>query len=238
MKKLMALAMVMTAAALVGCGDDSGEGTGGGGTNTPNGDVSPQVAQSNVTTSVTASRTAIGGDGVSAAYQLSSLGTSALGLVTPAGTQQPQSVNGQARQALQTGVCECDATSCTFEDCGDDANPNNFTINGTISWADGNVVADLRYAGSDVSGSTYDFGVVMNVTVTETSIDGSVESDGSVSAQGANVSWDSSIQMNDVQFNTSGCPTSGSIDVDASVSYASAQSYSGQETITFDGSGC
>jgi hypothetical protein len=218
MKKLIALGMVMTAAALVGCGDDTG-GTGGGGSNTPNGDVSPQVAQSNVTTSVTASRTAIGGDGVSAAYQLSSLGTSALGLVGPAGSQ-PQSENGQAKQALQTGVCECDA------------------INGTISWANGNVVADLRYAGSDVSGSTYDFGVVMNVNVTETSIDGSVESDGSVTAQGANVSWDSSIQMNDVQFNTSGCPTSGSIDVDASVSYASAQSYSGQETITFDGSGC
>jgi len=236
MKKLMALGMVMAAAALAGCGDDTG-GTGGGGTNTPNGDVSPQVAQSNVTTSVTASRTAIGGDGVSAAYQLSSLGTSALGLVGPAGSQ-PQSENGQAKQALQTGVCECDATSCTFEDCGDDANPNNFTINGTISWANGNVVADLRYAGSDVSGSTYDFGVVMNVTVTETSIDGSVESDGSVTAQGANVSWDSSIQMNDVQFNSSGCPTSGSIDVDASVSYASAQSYSGQDTITFDGSGC
>ena len=237
MKKLMALAMVVTAGALVGCGDDSGEGTGGGGTTAPNGDVSPQVAQSNVTTSVTASRTAIGGDGVSAAYQLSSLGTSALGLVGPAGSQ-PQSVNGQARQALQTGVCECDATSCTFEDCGDDANPNNFTINGTISWANGNVVADLQYTGSDVSGSTYDFGVVMNVTVTETSIDGSVMSDGSVTTQGTNLTWDSDIQMNDVQFNTSGCPTSGSIDVDATVSYAGAQNYTGQDTITFDGSGC
>jgi hypothetical protein len=237
MKKFVVLAMISMSAAFVGCGDDTGGGTGGGGSQTPNGEVSPQAAQSNTTTAILGSQTAIGGDGLAAAYQLASLGTSALSLVGPAGSQ-PQSVTGEAKQALQTGVCECTGTSCTFEDCSDDSYAGTFTLNGTLSWANGNVVADLQYAGSDASGQTYDFSVAMDVTVTETSIDGTVSSTGSVNAQGQSVSWESDLVMNDIQFGAAGCPTSGSLDVDASVTYAGSQTYSGQESITFDGTGC
>ena len=232
MRKLLSATMLVACGLLVGCGDDTGETK----ETSPNGEVNPQSARSSTTTAIAGARLALGGEGISAANQLSALGTSALGMVGPSGSQ-PQGY-GQVKQPAQTGVCDCDATSCTFQDCGDDASPNAFTINGSISWAGGNVVADLRYKGGDIAGSTYDFGVKMNVTATETSIDGTVSTDGAVTAQGQNVTWDSSLLMNDIQFNASGCPQSGSLEVDATVSYGASQSYTGKDTITFDGAGC
>lgn len=235
MNRRIGLAVVLLSSMALACGDDSeSEGDGGGAQS--NGQVNEAAAQGNATQTITGSKTAISGDGLAAAYQLASLGTSALSLVQPAGQAGPQS-EGQAKQAVQVGTCDCTDTQCTFVGCSDDAYPNPFTIDGTLSWGGGHVVADLTYTGS-AAAATYDFHLTMDVTVTDTTIDGTVGTDGSVQSSGYGTTWESSLDMNGITFNASGCPTAGTLDVDASVDGPSTADYSATTTITFDGTGC
>jgi len=183
-----------------------------------------------------------GGDGTAAAFALASSGSAAFSLVTP-GAAAPQAAPGglgEAKQKLQTGVCECTDTSCTFEACSDDANPNAWVIDGTISWAGDRLDADLTITGSS-QGFEYAFHEACALAVTDTSIDGTLDSSGSYDissgGQSASFSWDTSVDFADVQYSESGCALSGSIDVDATVQSAGA-SYHGAGSITLDGSGC
>lgn len=223
----------------VGCGDSGSSGTGGSGGAPGNaGEVNPQVAKSNATQSIQGARTAIAGDGTAAANQLAGLGASGLSLVGPAAGAGPQSGEyGQAKQALQVGTCECDLTSCTFVGCGDDADPNGLRIDGSLSWADNHVVADLTYTTSS-GGANLNFHVGMDVTVTATTIDGTVSNEGTAETSGFTTAWESVITMTDVTFNDSGCPTSGTLDVEASVDGPATADYDGSSSITFDGTGC
>jgi hypothetical protein len=245
MNKRFGLGLVLVAAMIAGCGDDGGStgGAGGGGTggSAPQGTLNESGARQSSTTAIGGANTAVSGDGTKAALELFPLGTSALGLVQPAGAG-PQNVElgetGSVKQAVQTGVCECMGETCHFEACGDTDWGSDLTITGDISWTGGNVVADLNYMGTSSDGvSTYEFGVTMDVQVGSGTIDGTVGTTGSITTQGFGNTWDATIVFNQVGFNDSGCALSGSIDVTAT-SKISIQESTASSTITFDGSGC
>jgi hypothetical protein len=208
---------------------------GGGGGGGKKADVNEQAAKGNATTSINSSKTAVAGDGMSAAYQMSSLGTSALGLVTPT-AGRPIFDRIELPRNVRAGVCECDADSCHFEACTGDGQGGTLTLDGDLSWGGGHVVANLDYVG-DAQQVTYEFSVDMDVMITETTIDGTTSSVGSAVTQGISSTWNSQMDIDNVTFNAAGCPTAGSIHVDANVSYA-GQAYTGTADITFDGTGC
>lgn len=156
---------------------------------------------------------------------------------------------GQAAQAVgETGTCDCDeaARTCTFVDCGN----SYWTMNGTMSWGESTVwdlTINTTATQGTTAGATYTIVSAGNLTVTATSIDGTMSSDGTYD-YGAAVegqatagvtgwTWESDAAFDAVQYNASGCPTSGSVEISATYSVAGTN-YTGGGTVTFDGSDC
>jgi len=125
-----------------------------------------------------------------------------------------------------TGSAECNASGCVFNNFGDSSEYGTYRINGTIQRSGDTLSFDLTY---DITASGFDFHWAMDgrVTVTETRIDGYVNSDGdaSVSQDGRtyNVSWDIDIDYNDIGL-VDGCPVSGSLSAEVGYSVSGAQS--------------
>jgi hypothetical protein len=177
-------------------------------------------------------------NGQTAANQLQSAASQMQGVITPAGGAgaAPAAAGG----ALAAGTCSCDASQCTFQDCGD---PNGTTINGTMSWSGGHVLCDLTYHVANNGGYTLDLATTCDLTVTDTSIDGTLGSSGSLDGSAGagegqtggmsySYSWTTSTAYNAVTFNGSGTPTGGSIDVSGTYEVG-GQSYEGSATIAF-----
>lgn len=227
-------------AALAGCGgDDESEDTG---PQAQPAQVNEAAATQTAAGVLQAVSIAKGGDGMAAGFALASAGSAAFSLVTP-GSAAPQAVPGgigEVKQKLQTGVCECTDTSCTFEACSDDESPNAWVLDGTISWANDRLDCDLSITGS-AQGFSYTFHELCALEVSDTRIDGSLDSSGSYDiaqgGQSASFSWDAGIDFHDVEYNEAGCALSGSIDVDATVQSGGA-SYHGAGSVTLDGNGC
>jgi hypothetical protein len=246
MKLLRIASIAVLALTSVACGDDSTDGSSSGGTDVGEGTINPTVAQSTAQATISAVRNAIStNDGQTAAFGLAGMGAGAFAIVAPAAGGAPQSAPdglGRARQADNSGTCDCDPEghSCTFDNCGDTAGGSSWSVSGTFSWDGGHAVGDLTFTGA-YTGFDWNFHEIFDFTVTETSIDGTFSSDGSydVTAQGQSVSaeWTSSIGYDQVTFDANGCPTGGSINVEAEIT-ANGQSFSGSGDVTLDGSLC
>lgn len=174
------------------------------------------------------------GDGRAAANGLQAAAASMQGVITPSGGVVAASANPAG--ALAAGTCDCDQSQCSFKDCGEDG----LTINGTMSWDNGHLLCNLTYKVENTS-NTLDLTTTCDLTVTDTSIDGSLGSTGSISGsasdgQGNSASfdwsWSSSTTYNAVTFDGSGTPTGGSIDLTGTYDMG-GQSYEGSATITF-----
>lgn len=221
---------------LVGCGsEEESDPAPAGGT------VNTAIAKSTAASTINAVNLAINsGDGPGAAFALASVGSAAFGIVTQGGTTTGQSV-GTAQQKLTTGTCDCTGTSCNFVDCGTDDPGAAWTINGTLSWDAGTVNCDLSITG-DVQGLTYSIHEMCALTVTPTSIDGTLSTDGSYDMTGmaggggynTKSEWNATVTFNDVQYGAGGCPTSGSVDVSSTVTVSGSE-FSGSGSVTFDG---
>lgn len=226
MKLLHIGAIALLSASVVGCGDDEESEAKKENTGTVNEAVAGQTA----TTAFDAAQVAVAGDGQAAAFQMIGVGSSAIGMITPAGSggQQPQST-GEATSALGEGTCDCTADSCTFTDCGDGS---GFTITGTIAWTDSSLDCDYTVAGT-VQGNVYNFGVFCDLAYSATSLDGTLNTDGSfqVDAQGQSVSseWDVAMTFNDVTYPG---PAGGSIDVTATTT-VNGQSSTASGSVAF-----
>ena len=185
--------------------------------------------------------TILKGDGKSGANSLASAGMGALSVISYGGAGAAAFTGlGEASQADTSGTCDCavDGKSCTFKGCTMGASGTSLAIDGTISWDNGKVACDLTYSGTS-SGVEWDFTEKCDLTVTATSIDGTLKTTGSekIAAQGQNVSvtWDASETFTGVKFpEGGGCPTAGTIDASATVTYNS-QSFTGSGSATFDG---
>lgn len=224
--------VTLLALAAAACGSDESETK-----STPKKQATVNTAQAKEAAkqAIAASISAVrDGNGQNAANQLQGAASQMQGVITPApgGTAQAASPAG----ALAAGTCNCDESQCTFQDCGD----NGTTINGTMSWKDGHLLCDLTYHIENQGSYTLDLTTTCDLTVTETSIDGSLGStgslDGTAEGQGNgaayNYSWSSSSTYNAVTFDGNGMPTGGSIDITGSYDIG-GQSYEGSATITF-----
>lgn len=218
-------------------GSDEGESQ----PKTQPGQVNEESAKAAARQAIQASLTAIKqNDGENSAFQFQGAASQSQGVISPApaaGTGMPG-----AAGALAAGTCNCSETSCTFQDCGEEGSS---TINGTISWDGGHVKCDLTFK---VKGTTsfneLDLSTKCDLTVTETSIDGTLKSAGKISnlstgggeGEGAsidigNYEWDTNTKYEGVTYDTSGQPTGGTIHVDGTYSIM-GQTYSGSAHIT------
>ncbi len=194
-----------------------------------NATVNKPVAQAAASSAFGAVEMAImNGDGQAAAFQLASVGSTSVGILTPTGGGQPQG-HGQAKQGLGEGTCDCTANACSFTDCGD---PAGFTITGTISWTANSL--DCNYTvGGTVAGNVYNFGMFCDLDYTATSLAGVLDSSGDyqVTAGGQSVSssWDVGMTFNAVTYPG---PSGGSMDVAAETT-VNGQTYAATSTVTF-----
>ena len=220
-------------------------------------DLNEQAATQNVHSTISmASALMSQNDGQAAAQSMMSLGlqSESLLIVDPGGAGEGDYIAPNmvvVRQAMTepgigalTGTCECDeaAMSCSFRDCGDAE--GTITINGSLSWGNGKLACDLRMAGAmdDFGGATtYDITMKMDLTVTETSLDGSIDTTMSsdMDMDGTKISLDmeSNITFNAITWDeTTLALTGGSLDVSADMSASGggeSARYAGSGTVSF-----
>lgn len=240
------MGVTISAFALAGCGDDSAEDDGDDGGNTT-AEVNEQAASAVVAQSTRSVASLQAGDGYGAGMGMLSVGTSALGILTYGGSSQASNADvGAAASAACEGAdqfCTGDETSgeCTFTNCSD----AGYAIEGFIRWTGSSLDCDITFtaeaAGEGVTTSgTYH--VVCDIDYTPTSIDGNITFDGSsyteANGQTYDTVFDSSVDYNDVIFpEGGGCPTAGSVDVSASITY-NGQSYEGEGSVSFPSDLC
>ena len=245
---ILFLGTCLSVTAIAGCGDDSSEDDGEDGGTSNQGTVNEAGASAIVSASTSALASLSTGDGPGAALALASVGTSAAAVVTPSGGQTQSipltdSSFGTARSAACEEQCEGDETSgsCTFSGCTLEGSGYSWGIEGSISWTASTLDCDLGYTG-DLQGLTWTVNINCDLDYTATSLDGTVTSDGSytgaVSGQNIDLTWDSSVTYNAVTFPEAGsCPSSGSVDVDASVT-SNGASYEGSGSVSFPVASC
>ncbi|MBS2017110.1 MAG: hypothetical protein JST00_29760 [Deltaproteobacteria bacterium] len=202
---------------------------------TPNQQGASQTSTSTISSlQVGAKQGATGADGQGSAQQLQSVASAMQNLVTP-----QQGNTGAAQQGLTlfpmenlTGVCNCTATSCTFEGCG---NGTTFKMDGSYSWGGGAIKAALKYTVNSASAGA-NAQIVMqldaDVKITETTIDGTVSSKGTTNSSfggfSATSSWDASMTYTGVTFpKGGGAPTAGKASVKATQTTAGVGGASG-----------
>lgn len=215
----------MVALSLFACGSDEEEEPEPQG---EQGTLNESLVEQSAVTAYQATETAIDtGDGQASAFTLLSVGTSALGMVTPSsGGTQPMSF-GEAQQALNQGTCECTANSCTFTDCGDGT---GYTITGSLEWTDSSMTCDYTVGGTN-GAQSFSYSILCDLAYTSTSLDGTLSTTGEIDASGQVTTFDTDLSFNMVTFDASG-PTGGSIDVSASVGYA-GQDYTASGSVSF-----
>lgn len=226
MRILMAsLAIAATAAACGGSDKDPGT-------------VNAQSARTSIDQVGAVNASLAASNGNQAASAVAAMTAAGQSIVTPSA---PAGLIGLAPERLprplvfsaQTGTANCTPTGCTFTNFGDDTPGNSWTIDGTISKSGDRITFDLTY---DVTsgGTTVDWSIDGSVTVTATSIDGTVNSSGTTNAgAGGNVSWDVSVDYNNVQLDGTGCPIGGSVTASTSYTVAGQNAYDVEGTVTF-----
>lgn len=197
-----------------------------------NGTLNDAAVRQSANTAFQATQTAsTSGDGQVAAFQMLSVGTAAMGYVTPAEGRSALILDTATRAAGDG--CACTEGSCTFTACG---NGTGFVIDGTIAWTETSLDCDYTVTGG-APGQSYSFSVACDLDYTATSLAGTLDTSGSlaVDANGQNVSteWDSNLVFNDVGF-ANGQPTSGSMSIDSSVT-VDGETYSASGTVAFGG---
>jgi hypothetical protein len=203
--------------------------------------LNEQAADGVAQQTISASKSVVAtNDGETAAGTFGALGNSMGALFTPAGARSgPQSAGhlGQARQADSTGSADCDAEakSCTFSGSTSSGGIAG-SIEGSFSWGNGHIKGDLG-VDLDIAGSSMSIQENIDLTITDSSIDGSFSFEGSLEAEQASAEFSGSLVFDNVTFNAVGCPTGGSMQAEYDASGDGA-SVSGSGTVTFDGSRC
>jgi hypothetical protein len=199
---------------------------GGGDDSKDPGTVNPQSARSSIDQvgMVRASMMSSDGPGASSAVQL--MTASAQSIVTP--MQQASRLVPWVRllppvrvdiARAPTGTVMCTPTTCTFESYGDDSTTAGYIVDGSISTSGDTYTFDVTYT-IQTTMSTLDWRITGPVTVTDTSVSGSIHSVGDTSGEtmmgGYDVSWDVAVDYDEIMLDTTGCPVDGTVQAEAS----------------------
>lgn len=139
--------------------------------------------------------------------------------------------------AVDSGTCTCTPTGCTFTQCG----TSGYMINGTIGISGDTYTFDLTLTGG-VSGVTWNYKYSGSLTVSATTINGSFASmgDGTIDSNGSHYeySFDTSLNINSITLDASGCAIGGSMTVEVNYSVSGPNvggngNYSGRGTANF-----
>ncbi|MCA9602079.1 MAG: hypothetical protein KC417_08650 [Myxococcales bacterium] len=229
--KLFKISMIAgLALALAACGGDDKKSSAKPGT--VNEATAKSTATTTVQTATTLTTSTDANQGMTAANQFMGVAQAQSSIITP-----------DFSGGTTAGTCSCEGTSCTFQDCGDEN--GSFTMSGSLDWTGGHIVGDLEYninsAGSGVS-AVYNITLSIDLTVTETSVDGTLSTHGSYSIDlmgqgGADTSgaysWSSSVDYMNVMYSgAGGSPTGGSLHVEAMYTIAGID-YAGEADVSF-----
>jgi hypothetical protein len=225
MRTLMASLAIVT---LVACGgSDKDPGT-----------VNPQSARTSINQVGQVNAAMAASNGGQAASAVAAMTAAGQGIVTPAGPSgliglAPAELPRPLVLAAQTGTATCSPTSCTFTNFGDDTPGSAWTIDGTITKSGDTITFDLTYD-IESGGQTVNWNIDGSVAVTATSIDGTVNSNGSATGGPAGgVSWDVSVRYDAVQLDGTGCPIGGSVTASTSYEAAGRAVYNVEGTVSF-----
>lgn len=226
--------------AVAACGG-SDKKSGGGKQGMVNTATAKQASTQNVTTSTTLVGSADASAGMTAANNFYAAAFSAQGGISPAASAALESAMTKALGGMAAGTCECEGTTCTFTDCGDDGT-QALVINGTLDWTGGNVKTDITFetAGNQGGiGSKTKVTIVTDLTVTATSISGTSSSEGDITVEGieglpggaSGYSWSTDLEYKDVTI-ANGTPTGGTVTYNGSYKNALGK-YVGSSEITY-----
>lgn len=187
----------------------------------------------------------------SAANGVLALGSAAQNIIQPVTNQpggQPMPtalITDPGQIHTLTGTCSCDATGCVFKSCSDAQ--AGFTIDGTISVSGQSYSFDVSvtqsYSNSTTSTKT-NMSTSGDITITATSIDGSISGNGDTSdvitgsngQQTIKGSWNWTMDANQIALDQNRCAVGGALhtclSAHASSSTQSAQ-YNGCGTVDF-----
>lgn len=201
--------------------------------------VNQAAAKQNAQSAIAAALAAKQGQGASSVSSFVGLGSGAFSLLTPSAPGQGAQTTALLTAPVgafapdEVGV-SCTDTSCTFDHY---APAGAYTVDGSMSWGGGHLVADLTVSMSQ-NGMSFEFETTADLEVTDSSLDGTVTSKGRVVVPQAQqygssgeVSWDSSVEYDELTF-ANGQPTGGSMSVHASMQ-SGDQSYVGDVTVSF-----
>jgi len=211
----IAIACLLVAAA---CGDSHDKGT-----------VNTASATTSVTNMAQIRTSMSAGNGASAATALQAMTAAGQSIVTPAGqagrlgllSTEPSRPDG--REQVISGTAECSATSCTFNNYGDDTAGSSWLINGTVSATGDNAKFNLTYKVLTAA-TSLTWAIDGDVTNSATAIDGNIHSHGVTDIAsgsnnpGINVTWDTGLDFNAISVDAQGCATGG--DLHAVVAYS------------------
>lgn len=228
MKKAILVLCAVTA--LFGCGKKEGKF---------NEVQAKQVASSNIDTTVSLNTSTSDTAGETAAQQFQATSLSAgASIITP--VAMLPALLGKAG-AFAAGTRECANQKCTFQDYSNSTESGALTINGVIDWSGGRIKTGpaLTYK---VKTAGLDWSTTLNIdlTVTETSINGIIDSSGKGTVEGtaglggiAGAGWDyaSKIEYKAVTL-AAGKPAGGSVVVTADYTVG-GQAYTGGGTINY-----
>lgn len=188
-----------------------------------------QASTQNLNASVTLKDSTDANAGKTAAGQFYSAAFSSSTSVTPVAFHLPS-----FKQGAYAAGCECSGTSCTFQDCADDN--GSLSTTGTLSWAGGHVVANLTATYNDSSTASFVVTIDVDLTITDTSINGHANSVGEYKLSGfagaaGGYKWNANLTYANVTY-ANGSPTGGTVTFDGDYSI-SGQAYSSSGSITY-----
>lgn len=204
-----------------------------------NADVNEAAAKTQVNTAIQAVQSLQGGkNGQSAATELMSLGAGSLTMLKPKGGDEKRSAALGAQldmlaKATEKGAegCECTAKKCTFTKCGVDGEA---TFNGTIEWSETSLKCDYSIEMKH-SALELNFSTTCDLKFSETSLDGTLSSEGSskyaAAGQSGGSKWDTSMQFDGVKWDKAGKAIGGKVTIEASLEVEGQEDLYGKSEI-------
>ena len=189
-----------------------------------------QASTQNLNASLTLKDSTDANAGKTAAGQFYSAAFASSTSVTPTAFRLPS-----LKQGAYAAGCECSGTSCTFQDCADDN--GSLSTTGTLSWTGGHVVANLTATYNDSSTASFVVTIDVDLTITDTSINGHANSTGEYKLTGfagaaGGYKWVANLEYSNVTY-ANGSPTGGSVSFDGEYTVGNAQTYASSGTINY-----
>lgn len=205
-----------------------------------NADINEAAAKTQVNTAIQAVQSLQGGkNGQSAAMDLMSLGSGSLAMLEPKADQEARSAElgaqlrmlAKATEEGGTEGCECTKNKCTFTKCGV---ADGATFDGSIEWTKTSLKCDYSIKMKH-SALELNFSTICDLKFSETSLDGTLSSEGSskfaAAGQSGGSKWDTAMEFKGVKWDKAGKAIEGKVTIEASLEVEGEEELYGKSEI-------